>query len=108
MRAHDVGLLRRICASPLSCWRLPFVTLALSTSHLTLQAHTRHLLLLVTGHGADDGVLLASEAVHTALDVGFGLGSLDLCLTGGMLLAARVGPGGRAGHVANRLDDCTL
>lgn len=65
---------------------------------------TRDLLLAVAHDGADDGVLLAGEAVHGALGVAFGLGGLVLGLALGVLLLARLGPGLGARQVANGLD----
>jgi hypothetical protein len=59
------------------------------------------LLLAVAGDGTDDRVLLADNAVGGALDVALGLCGADLSLACGVLLLARVGPGGGASDVAD-------
>ena len=65
-------------------------------------------MLTVAGNGADDGVLLATKAVGSALDVGLGLGGLVFDLALGVLLLARLRPGGRTSDITDGLDDGTL
>jgi len=66
------------------------------------------LLLPISGNRADDGILLARDAVRRALDVRLGLSGLVLGLAGSMLLLPGSGPRGGAGNVANSLDDGTF
>ena len=66
---------------------------------------TFHLLLAVAGEGADDGILLPSDAVSCTLSEGLSRGSLVLGLTLGVLLLARLGPGAGVGEVADGLHD---
>ena len=69
---------------------------------------TSRLLLAVTSHGTDDGILLAAETVHGALGVALGLGGVVLGLTLSVLLLAGLSPGLGAGEVADGLDDVAL
>ena len=77
-------------ASPISWRTFPIHRLCqLSTSTVRSErCLTCELLLTVAGNGADDGVLLATKAVGSALDVGLGLGGLVFDLALGVLLLA--------------------
>ena len=62
----------------------------------------------VAGQRADDGILLARDAVRRALDVRLGLGGFVLRLARSVLLLPGLGPRGSAGNVADGLDDGAL
>lgn len=64
-------------------------------------ARTLGLLRLVAGDRADDGVLLAGDAVGGALDVALGLRGVVLGLALGVLLLPGLLPRGRTGEVAD-------
>ena len=69
---------------------------------------TRHLLLAVTGDGANNGILLPADAVECAFGVILGLCSLDLSFASSVFLPAGIRPCLAASQFANRLDDGTL
>jgi hypothetical protein len=57
--------------------------------------------LTVTSDRADDGVLLAAEAVHGALSIALGARSIVLCLASRVLLRAGLLPRLEAGDIAD-------
>lgn len=67
----------------------------------TRRKPTGSLLLLVTGDGANNGILLAAEAIGGAFNVALSLSSLILALAGGMLFLARLLPRCSAGQVTD-------
>jgi len=54
--------------------------------------HTGCLLLTIASNCANDGVLLAAEAVERTLGVSFGLSGIILGLPGSVFLLAGLGP----------------
>ncbi len=69
---------------------------------------TMNFLRAVAGDGTDNGVLLAADAVDSAVCVALDLDGLVLGLALDVLLLSGVGPRRRAGQVADGLDDVAL
>jgi hypothetical protein len=70
--------------------------------------HTGYLLFAIASNSANDGILLAAEAVERTLGVSLGPSGIVFSLAGSVFLLARVGPRLGPGHVAHGLDNGTL
>lgn len=70
--------------------------------------HTGCLLLTVPNNSANDGILLAGEAVDCTLGVPLGLSGIVLSLPRCVFLFAGLGPCLGAGQVTHILDNCAL
>jgi hypothetical protein len=78
------------------------------SSHWIYAEPTRCLLLLVASYSAYNGVVFASDAIRSTLNVLFGLRGLVLGLALGVLFLAGLLPRLETSHVTDRLDKSAL